>query len=194
LPDRPKEGTLHITAVSEQAPGDVSGLEQTFLEHQGRVLRAAYRITGNAQDAEDVLQTVFLRLSRREGGSLPPRNLASYLYRAGVNTALDLLRSRRDPDRVALEDAGARLPDAPSGRPDRLHEAGEIRAFLREALARLSPRAAEVFALRHLEGYDNHEIAGMLGISRIAVAVTLHRTRHQLQKELRAKTRTRGQK
>jgi RNA polymerase sigma-70 factor (ECF subfamily) len=189
LPDRPKEGTLQVTAVNETTHDDVSGLEQVFREHQGRVLRAAYRITGNAQDAEDVLQTVFLRLSRRQEGSLPPQNLASYLYRASINTALDLLRTRRDRERVSPDEALDRLPDAPSERPDRLHEAGELRAWLREALARLSPRAAEVFALRYLEEYDNREIAQMLGTSRMTIAVTLHRTRHQLQKELRGRTR-----
>lgn len=175
--------------MSEEVQDAVPGLEQAFVEHQGRVLRAAYRITGNAQDAEDVLQTVFLRLSRREEGSRPPRELGSYLYRASINAALDLLRARRDPERVALDEAVVGMSDAPSGRPDRLHEAAEIRAWLRGALARLSPRAAEVFALRHLEGYDNREIAKMLGTSRITVAVTLHRARHQLQKDLRAKTR-----
>ena len=192
MPDRPKEGTLHVTAVNETTHEGHSGLEQVFLEHQGRVLRAAYRITGNAQDAEDVLQTVFLRLSRREAGNPAPQNLASYLYRAAINAALDLLRARRDPESVDLEGAAERVPDAPSGRPDRLHEAGETRAWLRAALGRLSPRAAEVFALRYLEGYDNREIAQLLGTSRMTIAVTLHRTRHQLQKELQA--RTRGQK
>jgi len=172
--------------MSEPVPAGPFGLEQVFRDHQQRVFRAAYRITGNAQDAEDVLQTVFLRLARRESGELPVDNLSSYLYRAGVNAALDLLRVRRGTASVAIEDAEGLLPAALSGSPDRTEEARELRAWLRRALARLRPRAAEVFTLRYLEGQDNHDIARMLGISRVAVAVSLHRTRHRLRHELRA--------
>jgi RNA polymerase sigma-70 factor (ECF subfamily) len=175
---------MKVVALSETTPGDVSGLERIFLEHQGRVFRAAFRITGNAQDAEDVLQTVFLRLARREEGELAHRNLPSYLYRAAINAALDLLRAREQPERVTLEDAEGSLPENPDFGPERLHEAAEIRSWLRRALARLGPRAAEAFALRYLEGYDNPEIARMLGTSRLTVAVTLHRARFRLRQEL----------
>jgi len=66
-------------AVSQAAFGERTGLERVFLEHQGRVFRAAFRITGNAQDAEDVLQTVFLRLARQGDGVLAVAKLPSYL-------------------------------------------------------------------------------------------------------------------
>jgi len=179
---------LQVAAVSERASDDVSGLERIFLEHQGRVFRAAYRITGNAQDAEDVLQTVFLRLARREGGE-PPRNLPSYLYRAAINAALDVLRARKQPESVALEDVQGSLPECPGSGPEGRQEAGELRDRLRRALARLGPRSAEVFALRYLEDYDNREIARMLGTSRLTIAVTLHRARFRLRRELQAMTR-----
>jgi RNA polymerase sigma-70 factor (ECF subfamily) len=55
---------------------------------------------------------------------------------------------------------------------------------VREALARMSPRAAEIFALRYFEGYANHEIAGLLGTSRSTVNVILHRTRKELRGEM----------
>jgi RNA polymerase sigma-70 factor (ECF subfamily) len=155
-----------------------------FREHQRRVFRAAFRITGRAEDAEDVLQTVFLRLAR-QGDALALANPPSYLYRAAVNGALDLLRSRLERPLVGLDEAQG-APDGPAGRPDAVHEAAELRAFLRRALAGLPPRAAEVFALRHLEGLENVEIARALGLSRVAVAVTLHRARRRLQRELRA--------
>jgi RNA polymerase sigma-70 factor (ECF subfamily) len=175
--------------VNEAAFREPIGLESAFLEHQGRIFRAAFRITGNAQDAEDVLQTVFLRLARQGGGTLSVENPPSYLYRAAVNAALDLLRARREPPNVALAEA----PDSPASaaeRPDRAHEAAELRSWLRRALAALPPRAAEVFALRHLEGLENKEIARTLGLSRVAVAVTLHRVRQRLQREFHAMKRS----
>ncbi len=162
------------------------GIEAVFRAHHARVFRAAYRITGNLSDAEDVLQTVFLRLIRQ--GWLPASagNLEMYLHRAAVNAALDLVRIRHDSGRVPLEEiepvlrADARLD------PDRRQSAGELRSLLRKAIARLTPVAAEMFALRYFEGYENPEIARMLGTSVNNVAVTLHRTRSQLQMEMRS--------
>jgi RNA polymerase sigma factor (sigma-70 family) len=61
-----------------------------------------------------------------------------------------------------------------------------LRQVLGRALARLKPRPAEVFALRFLEGFSNPEIARMLGLSQVLVAVIVHRTRQQLRKELGA--------
>ena len=177
---------LPILAMTDPTPEGPPGLEQVFREHQQRVFRAAYRVTGNAQDAEDVLQSVFLRLARREAGDLPATNLSNYLYRTAVNAAIDLLRTRRGPPTVDLEDAAQTLPDLRAEAPDQAHVAEELRAWLRRALARLGPKAAEVFTLRYIEEYDNQDIARMLGLSRVGVAVILHRTRRRLQRDLRA--------
>ncbi len=180
---------MQAAAVSETAPREPFGLESLFLQHQRRVFRAAYRITGSAQDAEDVLQTVFLRLARQGGERGALANPSSYLYRAAINAALDLLRARRERADRGIEEAAGTPSPAP--RPDELHDEQALRAWLRRALLELPPRAALVFALRHLEGQENGEIARALGISRVLVAVTLHRTRRRLQKQFRE---TRGRR
>lgn len=184
----PKEDALQVLAVSETGPEEPAALEKVFVEHQGRVFRAAYRITGNAADAEDVVQTVFLRLARRGDGGPPVANLASYLYRSAINTALTLLRDRPDKDAIPLEDAEPTLGSPSVPTPERLRESVEIAGWLRRALARLDPIAAEMFALRYLEDQDNREIAQVMGISRVRVAVTLHRTRRRLEHQFRAIT------
>ena len=174
---------MQVAVVTERAaPGEPSGLDKVFVEHQGRVFRAAYRITGNAQDAEDVLQNVFLKLSNLGEPKVPVDNLPSYLYRTAVNAALDLLRTRRNS--VSIDEI-ENTPDQDAPGPERNHEAGEIRASLRRAMAALPEQAALVFALRYLEGYGNHEIARMVGVSSVKIAVSLHRTRHRLQREFR---------
>ena len=66
------------------------------------MFRTAYRITGNAGDAEDALQTVFLRLLRRGRNADPLENLESYLRRAAINAALDVIRSRQSDQTVPL--------------------------------------------------------------------------------------------
>jgi RNA polymerase sigma-70 factor (ECF subfamily) len=173
---------LQVAALS-RTEAEPFALEKAFIEHNGRVFRAAYRITGNVQDAEDVLQTVFLRLARRPEALVRDTGLSSYLYRAALNAALDVVRARRA--RLELDAS----EDAASGRPatpERAHESAELAAWLRQALSALPARAAEVFALRYFEDLDNGEIARQLGLSRVSVAVTLHRTRHRLQAGFRA--------
>ena len=179
-----KEGILpaELVVVADRAepPGR---LERLYLEHQGRVFRAAYRVTGSLADAEDVLQTVFLRLARSEPWQQQDiGNIPSYLYRSAVNAALDLLRARRAV--VPLDEAEAVA--SRDSRPDALR----LRLALRAALAQLSPRWAEIFALRHFEGYANEEIARMLGLSRAAVGVTLFRARRRLQRHLQEQRRS----
>ena len=82
-----------MAATVDSAGLPAADLERIFGEHHGLVFRAAYRITGNASDAEDVLQTVFLRLLKREPEAEPVGHMASFLHRAAVNAALDLMRS-----------------------------------------------------------------------------------------------------
>jgi len=161
-------------------------LETVFRLHHAQVFRAAYRITGNAADAEDVMQTVFLRLVRRGPEAGAVGNAGSYLHRAAVNAALDLMRSRQSARNMPLEDVEPEPAESPALAPDREHTDSEIRDWLRRTVARLSPRAAEIFALRYFEERDNIEIARMLGTSQTTVAVTLHRTRERIEKEYRA--------
>ncbi|MEK7404786.1 MAG: RNA polymerase sigma factor [Acidobacteriota bacterium] len=172
-------------AVPEAVPAAVADLEQVFQAHHGRVFRAAYRVTGNAGDAEDVLQTVFLRLLDRHATE-PIADMPSYLHRAAVNAALDLLRTRQRSHSLPLEEVAPRLVQDARLQPDRRLAARELRESLRQAIARLSPKAAEIFALRYFEGYEYAEIASMLGLTLSNVAVTLHRSRGQLQEELRS--------
>jgi RNA polymerase sigma factor (sigma-70 family) len=158
-------------------------LSRLFVAHHRRVLSAAYRITGSMADAEDVAQVVFLRLSGAAG--VPPENAGSYLYRAAINGALDMLRRRKATPTEALDDAAnvqatrrGSLPDAEASR----RELGE---WLRVAISELSPRSGEMFTLRYLEELGNREIAQLMGTSQAVVAVTLHSARTKLKKRLR---------
>jgi RNA polymerase sigma-70 factor, ECF subfamily len=163
----------------------VTQLEELFRAHQVCVLKAAYRVTGSMADAEDVSQSVFLRLAR--GAFDPGRisNMESYLRRSAVNAALDLIRSRGDREIMPVETADEQQSNSGVS-PERAVSSLEIKNWLRRQLATLNPRAAEMFALRYLEGLDNPEIALTMNTSQAVVAVTLHRTRARLKKGFRA--------
>ena len=175
-----------MAAPTEPADLSVKNLEQIFRENHALVFRAAYRITGNAMDAEDVLQTVFTRLLRRDGELDLSQSAGSYLHRAAVNAALDLLRSRRRGRAVALAEVENDLIDDAQPGPERQSRNRELSRRLHAAMSRLSPRQAEIFALRYLEGLGNLEISHLLGSSQTAIAVILHRARHRLQRELQS--------
>ena len=181
-----RAGGVQAAAYEKQTlspPVALQSLEAIFREHHGAVYRAAYRITGNAADAEDVLQTVFTRLLRREEQPDLSNSAGSYLHRAAVHAALDLMRKRKRARAVDLEEVSEQLVDEDAG-PERRRGSREIAVRVREALGRLSPRQAEIFSLRYLEGLGNLEIATMLGSSQTSIAVILHRARHRLQREL----------
>jgi RNA polymerase sigma-70 factor (ECF subfamily) len=162
----------------------VAELEEVFRAHHARVLKAAYRVTGSVADAEDVAQSVFLRLARAGIDRSRITHLEGYLSRAAVNGALDLIRSRGNREDVPIEDFT--MPSSnPQESPERTHSSMEVRNWLRKALAELSPRTAEMFVLRYIEGMDNPEIAREMNTSQAVVAVTLHRVRAKLKKELR---------
>jgi RNA polymerase sigma-70 factor, ECF subfamily len=159
----------------------VADLERLYTAHHDKVFRAAYRVLGNATDAEDVVQTVFLRLLRNEHSFVSVEDAGNYLYRAGVNAALDLVRSKKSSAAAPLDD---HAPPDPGWKPDRGHHSPELRDRLRNAIAMLHETAAEMFVLRYFEGYDNAEVARICNTTEGTVAVTLHRSRARLQKEL----------
>jgi RNA polymerase sigma-70 factor (ECF subfamily) len=161
-------------------------LERIFREHHGMVFRAAYRVTGNANDAEDVLQTVFLRMIKRDPAAEPVGNMASFLHRSAVNAALDLVRTRQNIRNIPLDELEPVLAEPAHRSPERAQASTEIRDWLRGALARLNPRIAQMFTLRFFEGVDNPEIARILNTTPGTVAVTLSRTRDRLEKEFQA--------
>lgn len=164
-------------------------LEEVFRAHNAAVLRAAFRITGSLSDAEDVAQSVFLRLARGDLDLTRIEDIGSYLRRAAVNGALDLLRSRLVRGQVPIDQA-ASIPSSSQPSPEQTQASAELRRSFRRALAGLHPRAGEMFALRYLEGFDNGEVARTMRTSQAVVAVTLHRTRARLRKELREFSRS----
>ncbi len=187
--DTTKENAVQAMPQARSAPDTPANasVAALFELHHDRVFRVARRITGNASDAEDVLQTVFLRIVRRDDP--PPRaeDAGNYLHRAATNASLDLLRRRKAARSEPIENA-ERFHDREPG-PEIHHAGAQLREKLRAALARLTPRAAEIFVLRYFDGYGNREIARLLDTSWSTVAVTLHRTRAKLQKDLKGELR-----
>ena len=153
----------------------LAGFAELYERHYEAVFRAALRVTGNPADAEDVLQTVFLRALARGGEVQDVALPAAYFRRAAVNAAVDVLR-RRELRADSVYDDSA--PHAAVQPPVLL------KARLRRALGILDRDDASLFLLRHVEGLSNEELAEMFEIEKNNVAVRLHRIRVRLQAEM----------
>ena len=153
----------------------VAGFAELFERHYEAVFRAALRVTGNSADAEDVLQTVFLRVLARGGDVEDVALPAAYFRRAAVNAAVDVLRRRELRAEGVYDDQAAHLGAQP---PVLLKER------LRRAIAAVDSEDASLFLLRHVEGLSIEELSGMFRMEKNNVTVRLHRIRLRLQAEM----------
>jgi RNA polymerase sigma-70 factor (ECF subfamily) len=164
--------------------GDPGAFEEAHGRYRSRLEAVAYRIVGNRSDAEDVVQNVFLVLPRAAyRGSA---SLWSYLYRAAVNTSVNLLRSRKRSRGLQQEVmARALVLGAPAAsEPDSQVFEAEVLAAVAKALLLVKPQHRRVLVLRIKHGLSNSEIAEREGIPQATVATWLHRGREELRLRL----------
>jgi len=177
-------GEHAITLINEPQSGAAQRtptFDELYNDHHKKVLLAAYRVTGNMQDAEDALQVVFLRLLRRSEQPDYRESSSAYLCKAAINASLDILRSKK---RTQTEVLNEEMHPSTRGAAESETRQVELRRHLRTALQSLDQRAAEVFTLRVFEDFSNAEIAVVLDITSNNVAVIYHKARTQLQEIL----------
>ena len=153
----------------------LAGFAGLYEQHYEAVFRAALRVTGRPADAEDVLQTVFLRVLSRSDEEEVASRPAAYFRRAAVNAAVDLLRRRAVHAETAYDDQAPHAAVEP---------ALLLKEQLRRAIATLEREDATLFLLRYVEGLSNQELADMFQLEKNNVAVRLHRIRLRLQAEM----------
>jgi len=149
--------------------GDTETFQVLVERHSHAIFRLAYRMTGNEQDAEDVVQEAFLRAFRRLNQFAGQASFGVWLYRIAANCSLDLLRRRqRQADAGAL---GTALPaetldllpgSAPT--PDAVVANAEMQQQVQSALDALSPQERAAFVLRHFENRSISDISAALGL------------------------------
>ncbi len=166
---------------SRLARGDDEALTRVYLEYADDVYRVALRLTGSPADAYDVAHDVFLGLPEAIKRYDPERPFGAWLRGVTVRTAQMRLRKQRRRREISLTvfRAGAARDRA---------EAVVDRLTLEKALERLSPDLRAVVVLREIEGLSYKDIADLLGITKGATAVRLHRARARLKDILRGET------
>ena len=152
-------------------------VERLFDEHSPMLYRTAYGMLGNRPDAEDILQTIFLRLLRRDLPEDLIRNPAGYLYRAAVNASLSIIRSRK-----RFVPAEPHTFDNVAAAHEQSRGAEDLHRRLMEAIAGLNPKDTHVLVLRYVHNRSDADIARLLGVSRGTIAMRLFRSRLRLRK------------
>lgn len=170
--------------------GSQRAFEELVSRYSGKAYSLATRLTRNTEDAEEVLQdvfvTVFRKIDRFEGKS----SFSSWLYRVTVNSSLMKLRKNRQDQSVSMEDEVAQVANTPSLAPA-YHIEGEsgttriqVSLALESAVASLPDDYRPVFVLRDIDGLSSKEVGEILGLSIPAVKSRLHRSRLMLRKAL----------
>jgi RNA polymerase sigma factor (sigma-70 family) len=157
--------------------------EQVVEEHSARVYRLAYRLSGNAQDAEDLTQETFLRVFRSLAG-FTPGTFEGWLHRITTNLFLDQARRKAKIRFDALaDDAESRIPSRAAA-PDTQVMDGLFDDDVESALAELPPDFRAAVVLCDIEGLTYEEIADVLGLKLGTVRSRIHRGRTMLRKAL----------
>lgn len=177
--------TVRTNRMSVQAnglrPGQIAPpFDQLFSQHWPRVCAVLFRLVGDRDEAEDLAIEVFWRLYRDPPSSTSDDHLAGWLYRVATNLGLNALRGRRR--RVHYEERGALLhPNADAGpNPATEAERSIERAAVRQVLARMKPRSAQLLTLRH-SGLSYAELARALDVAPSSVGTLLARAEQEFE-------------
>ncbi len=181
----PTPDDLSGTAVFD-ATGEDSSMpswDELVREHGDRVYRLAYRLSGNAQDAEDLTQDTFIRVFRSLS-NYQPGTFEGWLHRITTNLFLDMVRRRSRIRMEALPEDYDRVPsDRPN--PEQIYHDARLDPDLQSALDSLAPEFRAAIVLCDIEGLSYEEIGATLGVKLGTVRSRIHRGRQALREYLR---------
>lgn len=176
-PERVKTADLELAERCQR--GDAGAFEELYRQHAGRLYSLALRMAGSAQEAEDLLQDVFLHAHRKLGSFRGDSSLGTWLYRLGMNYCLDYVRGRHVKMGRATDSLDADNAPEPAA-PVAAVPAIISRIDLERAIAQLPEGCRAAFLLHDVEGFEHQEVAGILGVSIGTSKSQVHRARMKL--------------
>jgi RNA polymerase sigma-70 factor, ECF subfamily len=166
-------------AVALARDGDSEAFRALVDRHSRAVYRLAHRMTGNPQDAEDVVQETFLKAYRQLGRFESRANFSTWLHRIAVNCSIDLIRGRKHQeaghDAADLETLDGVDDHRVDPSPERLMLSTEVQERVGRAMDELTAMERAAFVLRHFEGQSIEEISAALGLKANAAKHSIFR-------------------
>jgi RNA polymerase sigma-70 factor (ECF subfamily) len=179
-----------LDLIEEFRKGGQGSFEELLSRYSNKVFSLASRLTRNTEDAEEVLQDVFVTVHRKIGSFEGKSSFSSWLYRVTVNAAFMKLRKRRQDPSVSLEDviqqshAVAALKSPESAFVDAQSIRNQMLEALETAIKKLPDDYRPVFILRDVDGLTSREVSKILDLTVPAVKSRLHRSRLMLRRRL----------
>lgn len=169
-------------ALIRARQGDEDAFGDLVQQHSRRVFQLAFRMLGNEQDAEDVVQESFLRAYRQLGRFQARADFGTWLYRITANCAVDLMRGRQHRlgarSEPLDETTSTVVADRPN--PERLAESAQLNRLVNDALCELTAIERAAFTLRHHEGRSIDEICNLLNLGKSAAKHAVFRAVRKL--------------
>lgn len=180
---------------TELVKGVMNGEESCFVElvekYGSKVFNLAMRITRNQEDAEDVLQEVFITVFKKLESFQHKAQFSSWLYRVAMNSSFMKIRSRNRRRTVSIEDVEPTIKHNWVGTRTEMYDVDfmssrhELRAAIEAAVEKLPEDYRAIFILRDIDGLSNEAVGKVLQLSVPAVKSRLHRSRLMMRQELK---------
>jgi RNA polymerase sigma-70 factor (ECF subfamily) len=166
--------------VSDCKRGDRRAMAQLVSQYERPIYNAAYRILGNADDAADITQTVFLKVFEHIGDYDPKFKFFSWIYRISINESLNQVKKRRNQESLAESQA------SPWRSPEEHLESKNLSDRVQGALMELNGEYRTVIILKHMSGCSYLQISEILQIPEKTVKSRLYSARQLMKKSLQA--------
>jgi RNA polymerase sigma-70 factor (ECF subfamily) len=185
-------GELDPIMIERARRGDTDAFARMVEHYQGPVYNLAFRMLGDAAEAEDAAQETFLRAYAQFGAYRPDRKFVTWLLSIAAHYCIDRLR-RRKFQWLSLDEANVQetIP-TPTPGPEDLAFAREREEEVRTLLQKLTPASRTVVVLKYWNDLDIEDIAQITGESASAVKVKLFRARQMMAREMRERMRREG--
>ncbi len=168
------------SVVAKARDGDRDAFRTLVETHSRYIYSLAHRMTGNAQDAEDVVQEAWLKAHKQLSRFEARADFRTWMHRITVNCSIDLIRARRhredahDPQDLEQGPLSERGAEA-QATPERMTASVQISDRVNEALGLLTALERAAFTLRHVEGMSIEEVGAKLGMKTSATKHSIFR-------------------
>jgi RNA polymerase sigma-70 factor, ECF subfamily len=169
-----------FSIIQKAIDGDTLAFRQIVEQHQGFAYTVSYRMVGNEEDAEDIVQEAFIRLWNNLHKYKPEVKLSTWLYKIITNLCLDFLKSARAKQQKNRVEVRSELNMNSISGADDLVNADELHTIIQEAASVLTPAQKAVFILRDLEQLTVEEVSEILSMSAGNIKSNLHLARRQV--------------
>ncbi len=180
--------TAEAELIERLRQGQRPAFDELFESYKNKGLSVAYRFTGNLEDAKDALQEAFIKVYLNIGSFKSQAKFSTWFYRIVVNCSLDLLRKKKAMGKIVKSDTDSQGNniDAADNKynPKKMVLNKELGENLELYIEELPKNQKACFVLKHQNGFNNDEVAGIVGCSAATVKVHVFRALNTLQQKL----------